>query len=295
MSSCSVLRTIANSRVGQGWRRRSGLPIGFAACLVLLPFPAAAEQLPLWEAGAGVAVLSLPDYRGSDQRIVRTLPLPYLIYRGERLKADRDGIRTMLFDSDRVELNLSAHGTLPASSDNVARRGMPDLRPIVELGPALNLRLTPKNAASTLQLRFPLRAAVAVDTPLRHVGWIFSPTLSWHTRTLATLPGWNVSASAGPVFQDRRYNDTFYGVGASEVLTDRPAYRARGGYSGSQMTLGLSRRFPHFWVGAFLRYDHLGGAVFNDSPLIRKRSALAAGIGVSWIFGQSATMVEADQ
>ena len=269
-----------------------------AGCLTLLATSATAhaDSLPLWEAGAGVATMSMPDYRGSDQRSVRNLPLPYLIYRGERLKADRDGIRTMLFDSDRVELNLSALGTLPSNStDNLARRGMPDLRPIIELGPALNFLLARPDPHTKLELRFPLRAAISIDTPLRHAGWIFSPSLAWQSRSVAALPGWNLSASGGPVFQDRRYNSVFYGVRQSEALPGRPAYAARGGYAGSHVTAGLSRRFSRFWVGAFMRYDHLGGAVFEDSPLIRSRNALTAGLGVSWIFGQSSTMVQADQ
>ena len=32
----------------------------------------------------------------------------------------------------------------------------------------------------------------------------------------------------------------------------------------------FTKRFPHYWVGAFLRYDTLRGAVFEDSPLVRQ-------------------------
>ncbi|MBE0620122.1 MAG: MipA/OmpV family protein, partial [Burkholderiales bacterium] len=58
---------------------------------VMLAFAAAgarAEQLPLWEAGAGAAALSFPDYRGSNERQSWLLPVPYIIYRGEFLQAD---------------------------------------------------------------------------------------------------------------------------------------------------------------------------------------------------------------
>ena len=48
---------------------------------------------PLWELGVGVAGLRLPDYRGSDQSRGYVLPLPYIVYRGTWLKADRDGAR----------------------------------------------------------------------------------------------------------------------------------------------------------------------------------------------------------
>src|SRR5438034_635008 len=36
-----------------------------AAAMLTLP-PCQAQQLPLWEAGAGIAALVLPDYRGAD-------------------------------------------------------------------------------------------------------------------------------------------------------------------------------------------------------------------------------------
>jgi outer membrane protein len=54
----------------------------------------------------------------------------------------------------------------------------------------------------------------------------------------------------------------------------------------------LSKRYRRYWVGGFLRYDNLTGAVFDDSPLVRDRSALAGGLAVSWIFGESSHLVD---
>jgi len=45
------------------------------------------------------------------------------------------------------------------------------------------------------------------------------------------------------------------------------------------------------WVGAFMRYDSLRGATFEDSPLVRSRSALTMGFGVSWILATSSELV----
>ena len=45
------------------------------------------------------------------------------------------------------------------------------------------------------------------------------------------------------------------------------------------------------WVGGFLRYDNLRGASFDDSPLVRRRSALTFGFGVSWILATSSERV----
>ena len=96
----------------------------------------------MWEAGLGIAAISLPDYRGADSSQTYVLPAPYLVYRGEFLKADRSGVRGTLFNTDRVELNLSLNATLPVSSrNNAARQGMANLRPTVELGPTLSVNL----------------------------------------------------------------------------------------------------------------------------------------------------------
>ena len=55
--------------------------------------------------------------------------------------------------------------------------------------------------------------------------------------------------------------------------------------------MALSKRFPKYWVGGFVRYDNLNGAVFEDSPLVRQKSYLAGGLAITWIFGESSTRV----
>jgi len=54
----------------------------------------------------------------------------------------------------------------------------------------------------------------------------------------------------------------------------------------------LSKRFPSYWVGGFLRYDSLSGAVFGDSPLVKRSNYLAGGIAIAWIIGESSRRVE---
>ena len=267
------------------------------ACALLAAFPAAAEPLPLWEAGLGVAAISLPDYRGADTSQAYVLPAPYFVYRGEFLKADRSGVRSTLFNSGRVELNLSLNATLPVSSkNNAVRQGMASLRPTVELGPTLSVNLW--NAPSgkmKLDLRTPLRTAVTMESSPRQIGWLFGPNVNLDVRDPFGMPGWNLGMLAGPLFQSRSYNNYFYGVGAGDATAARPRYEARGGYAGSQFTAAVSRRFDRYWVGGFLRYDTLGGASFEDSPLVQRKNAVSAGVAVSWIFGQSSTLVDASR
>lgn len=257
----------------------------------------AAEEKPLWEAGVGVATVSFPAYRGSDQRHNFLLPSPYFVYRGEFLKADRDGVRAELFDSDLAELTFSVALSPPASSDDIrARAGMPDLKANFELGPQLNLTLwRTENRARQLKLLLPMRAAFTLEKQSKSLGWVVHPKLNLDITDLSGLPGWNLGMQLGPLFGDRKQHNYFYGVDAAYATADRPAYAAGGGFAGMQYVVGVSKRYPKHWVGAFLRYDNLSGARFVDSPLVRTRNYVAAGVAVSWILGESAERVVVDE
>jgi outer membrane scaffolding protein for murein synthesis (MipA/OmpV family) len=246
---------------------------------------------PLWELGLGVAGLRLPDYRGSDQYRGYLVPLPYIVYRGTWLKADRDGARALLFDTQRVKVDVSVAASTPTrSQDNTARTGMPNLAAVGEIGPNLNLTL----AGSVenhwrLELRLPVRAGATLERSPQFIGTTFSPHLNLDLGGIHG--GWNLGLLTGPLFADRKYNQHFYGVDPVYASADRAAYAARGGYAGWQALAATSRRFGNTWVGAFLRYDNLRGAVFEGSPLVRSSSALTLGFGVSWIMATSSELV----
>ncbi len=248
---------------------------------------------PLWEAGAGLAALYLPDYRGASHGRVYVLPVPYFVYRGDFLKADRHGVRGVLFDTDRAEFNLSVGAALPVdSSRSPEREGMRNLRPTVELGPSLDLNLwRARDLRAKVDLRLPVRGAVTVESRSRYTGAQFFPHLNLDVNDVAGLTGWNLGVLGGPVYTDRRYNEYYYAVGAADATPTRPAYEARGGYGGAQFIVALSRRFPRFWVGAYVRHDTLRGAVYESSPLVGSRSYTAGGIGVSWVLGESSGRV----
>ena len=256
-----------------------------------------AEMRPLWEVGAGLVGLSLPNYRGSDERQALVLPMPYLIYRGEVLRADGDGLRGLLFDSERLEINVSLNGSIPVNSeDDPVRQGMDDLDPAVELGPTVNFRLWQSaDRRMRLDARAPLRTAITVASRPEQIGWLFSPNLLLEIRDPAGQAGWNLGVQAGPYFNDREYNTYFYGVRPAEARVDRPAYAASGGYSGSQLMFTLTKRFPRWWVGGFLRVDSLAGAVIEDSPLVKRSDAVSAGLALSWVFKESKKRVESEE
>lgn len=258
---------------------------------------ACAAEKPLWDLGIGVSALSFPDYRGSDESSLYAIPFPYFVYRGTFFKADRDGVRGIIFDSDRIELNVSLGASLPVNSEeNAARQGMPDLQPTVEIGPSLDLRLwRTDDRRYKLDLRMPIRAAITIAGEVEDVGWVFSPRLNLDIIDVGGFAGWDMGILAGPLFGSQRNHDYFYSVAPQYATASRPAFDAEGGYAGSQFLMSLSKRFPKFWLGAFARWDSLKGAAFVDSPLVKSEQAFAAGIGVAWVLGESSTRVEADE
>lgn len=248
---------------------------------------------PVWEAGLGATLLTLPDYRGSDKSREYLLPLPYLVYRGPFFSVDRGGLKAELLDKGRLELDFSVNLSVPVRSDgNSARAGMPSLRPAVEIGPQLIADLwNASDGRAKLQLQLPLRYAFALSSDTRDAGFVFHPRLGLDVRDFAGFRGLNAGMILGPMFATRRQHDYFYTVDPLYATAGRPAYQASGGYSGMQLTMSLSKRFPTYWFGAFVRADWLQGAVFRDSPLVRRETTVAAGVAISWIFATSADRV----
>jgi MipA family protein len=254
---------------------------------------AAAEEKPLWEIGAGVAAFSFPSYRGSDQTNNFLMPVPYFSYHGDFLKADRHGIRGSIFGSERVDLTVSLALSPPAPSDEIdVRSNMPDLEATFEIGPQLDLTFwRSENRARFVKLLMPLRAAFTVEGSPKDIGWVFHPKLNMDITDLPNMPGWNLGMLAGPLFGDKRQHAYYYSVAPQFATASRPAYEAASGYAGMQYLVALSKRFPKYWVGSFIRYDNLGGSVFEDSPLVRQKDYFAAGLAISWVLGESSTRV----
>ena len=258
--------------------------------------PAHADSLPLWEAGAGVSALSLPDYRGSDHQSTYVLPFPYVIYRGDIFKVDREGMRAKFFESDRIQFDVSGGGSVPvSSSSDRARNGMPDLRPTLEIGPVVQYRAwRAADGASHVDVRLPVRRALTYENGrIVDVGTVAAIQFAWDRSLRFDSGSGNLGVLAGPLFGDRRQHDYFYAVAPGYATASRPAYAARGGYAGSQATAAFSRRAGRLWFGAYVRYDDLHGAVFEDSPLVVRHSAVAGGLGIAWVFGASSRLVEA--
>jgi MipA family protein len=253
------------------------------------------ESKPEWEVGAGLAYIDFPMYRGSNERRSYLLPIPYFVYRGERLQVNRERMRGLIFKRDAAELDVSVNGSVPARG-SVARQGMPDLDPTLELGPSLNFHiLYSQDKRNTFDIRMPLRAVFASNfSHVQHVGWLFQPQLNLDFRNIRRS-GWNIGLVGGPIFSDKHYHGYFYNVEPQYATATRPAYTASGGYAGTQYIFAFNRRAPSGdWVGGFMKWDNLNGAVFADSPLVTSKHYFTIGFAMTWTFDKSDKMVEVD-
>lgn len=243
-----------------------------------------AADKPLWEAGVGLVALDMPHYLGANQSSSYVLPLPYFIYRGEYIRADRGGLRGFIYDSEKLDLRLSMSGALPVNSeDNDARQGMDDLDLMLEVGPTLRYKIYKKNG-HIFRADWPLRAAFTVGSNFfHHQGWTSNPRLHYEKRVKA----WTVSSNLGLVFSDSHYHGYIYNVGAADVTANRAFYQANSGYTGARFSLGAKRRMGDFFWGASLHYYDLNGAVNVDSPLLKSEDYFSVSLMLAWAFSKS--------
>lgn len=284
-----VKTIISPDKPDMAWWRRGVL------LLCLWPAFSVAELKPQWELGIGMTPIYSPDYRGSDQSRAYVVPLPYLVYHGDIIRYDRRGLYGRLIDTGRVRLDVSFDAGVPVdSSKNDARQGMPDLDPVFEVGPSLEICVWNKcDAARGAQLRLPVRAVYSTDfSSTDSRGGTFYPHVNLDFKHLGPDRNWNFSVSGGALFASERYHDFYYQVAPEFVTAARPAYDAQRGYSGARVMLTFSRRFRNIWLGGFARYDNLSGTVFEDSPLVRVHHSFMAGFGLAWVLAESTDLVD---
>jgi outer membrane protein len=235
--------------------------------------------LPRWEAGVAAGGGWVADYPGADQSHARGLATPWLIYRGDVLRIDRDGVRGRLFDHPDVELDITASAAFNAR-DSDARDGMPGLDYLFGVGPQLvykGLRDAPGRPTLHLKLRG------AASTDFRGVdrrGATLSAEARWR---FAAGPQARWSVEAEPIWASRGLQRYFYEVAPAHATAARPAYRARGGYLGTELGVSYLRRVDadlSWFAGVNLL--SLRGAANADSPLLRHDVNASLGVGLVW-------------
>ncbi len=258
-----------------------------ALAAVVWALPAAtAEELPKWEAGIAAGGGWTPHYPAADEGNAAIAGVPYLKYRGQRLRLGEDGLVTgRLFRTARVHVTASVRGSLPASSnDNTARAGMPDLDALFEVGPQVELLLAGHREDNSVSLKLPVRFVFSTDfSNLRDRGVVFQPRLSYHHEGLFGSDDLSATASIGPSFASERLMDYFYEVPPQFATPERPASRADGGYLGSDLAFSLTYRVsPRFNLLVGTEVSYYGGATNRDSPLFRSDTGVKAGVGFAW-------------
>jgi outer membrane protein len=242
---------------------RHGIVVALLVLSFLFPGKAICQEKPVWELGVGAGLLYIPDYRGSDESRFYLLPYPYVVYRGDILKVDKQKISGQIFKTDRILIDASIFGSVPVKSDNnTARAGMPDLDPTFEVGPALNITiLDNRENRYNLNLSLPVRAVFSTNfSSVSREGWVFAPRLNFEKGDIIPQTGLNLGISVGPMFADSGYHAYYYTVEPAYATAIRPEYSAGGGYSGSTVTIGLSKSYKQFIFNTFVSADFLRGS-----------------------------------
>ena len=261
-----------------------------AICLCVSS-PANAQQsqssLPLWELGGFGVVTSQQAYPGSDQQINRGLALPFFVYRGEFLRADRDTDGVRARKTPLYELDVSVAGAFGAGGDELdARRGTPKLGTLVEFGPRLRLNLSDAESNPRWGLDFPVRGVFNLSDSLRHRGLKAEPTL---TLLGSTDGNWCYALGAGVLLADKKLSDTLYGVNPLYSTPNRDAYETGGGLMAWRLSGSVTEQIKQDWrLFAFTRFDFVAGAKNEDSPLVRQKSDATVGLGLSFTWLRSA-------
>lgn len=249
---------------------------------------------PLWEAGLVGIGGYVPHYPASDENRPDGILLPYLVYRGEIFRAGEKGIaRGRLFRSKRVEFDLSLDGSFETESEeNLARRGMPDLDYLFELGPRLQVTLTDRFLGGKIDLELPFRGVIATDfSSVSSEGIVFQPQIAWqHGNLLGT--GTKIKLSFGPIWATEEFMDYFYEVEPRFATRERPAFDGRGGYLGSEFTIsGIRKIDDYLSIIGDLKIDYYKGSSNEHSPLFRDDVTISVRIGLLWTPFRSKRMV----
>ena len=241
-----------------------------------------------WELGIGLSVLDIPFYPGSSQSKTYLVPIPHLLYRSEKFEVD-NGLQATFLKTPKLRFDISADFGVPVNSeDSTARQGMPDIDLVIQIGPSLEVTLAGgRFKPSHTRLEFPVRAAIATDfRSTQHVGWIFEPRLTFETlRPHKT--GFAYLLSGGLRYATEEYNDYYYAVDPEFATPARPVFDPEGGYSGLFVDAIANWRTDNFIYFAFVRYQNLTGAEFENSPLVEQNDYFFVGAGLTWVFARN--------
>ena len=243
-------------------------------------------ELPLWEVGLFGGAGRLPHYRGSDEYKTYFLPLPFFIYRGEVFRANREGVKSIFWENDRLETGLSMSGNPPVDDDNLAREGMPELGAIGEIGPMLKGYLRERRHPNPFYAVAAVRMAISADPDNFHTAHEgFRGDVRLVYRNYTWLEKWKVvfGLNAAVDFADAEGQRYFYEVEPRYATAERPAYSPDGGYSGFSLSANATKSLnSRLKLGVYYRWDNLAGSSYEDSPLVMTENNHIVGAALIW-------------
>jgi MipA family protein len=288
--SCSPVgllrdRRVSLARIVAGW-----MMVAASAAQAQAPAPptVSTPPLPLWELGVFAVTASQQAYPGASQQTSRSIVLPFGVYRGQFLRADRGTFGVRAVKTPEFEIDVGFGGSLGSDSDRIeVRRGMPDLGTLVEAGPRLKWNLNGDDGAGRLRAEFPLRGVFDLSDGFRYKGLSFEPELTYEARA---SQGWRWSAGAGLVAGNRRLTDVLYGVAPQFATPERAAFDARAGLIAWRVSGTVSYLItPDLRLIGFARADTVAGAANRASPLVQQRTGVSGGIALSYTLFRSSS------
>jgi MipA family protein len=267
-----------------------GAIVGGILLTTALAAQAQQPKLPLWEVGGVMFGVSQQAYPGSDQNILRGLPLPYFIYRGDVLRADEERMGLRALTTADVELDFDFAGAFGSSGGDIeARQGMPDLGTLVEVGPRLKWHLG-QAAGGRWMAEFPLRAVFDLSDGMASRGFSFEPGLQY-ARFSPVGVAYRVGLSA--LIGNRRHNDVFYTVAPEYATAERPTYASSSGLIAWRLGVSAGMPLNADWrLFGFARLNTVAGAANQDSPLVRRDHGASVGLGVTWTWMRSEALAK---
>ena len=258
------------------------------------------NERPLWELGLFNGIARLPHYRGSDEYKLYALPLPYLIYRGKVIQSDEYGIRGIFFKTKHLESSLSFWGNPPIGGDNRARKEMPDLDALFEIGPAIKWFFKDRGSLDYLYLSIALRGVSSANfdfgVDFAYQGLHGGLQLIYNNRSLFAQNNLEFDFSVGINFTDKDYNSYFYDVSSKYVLPERGFYESDGGYAGFSVSVSIKKKITqNLFLGGYSRWDNINGAVFDDSPLVKGKNNFVIGCALIWKIAESKRSAGSDE
>lgn len=257
---------------------------------ILLATVVLPEGRPLYEFGFFAGAAAAIDYPASDQKHFQWLAVPTITYRGDILKSNREeGTKALFFNSERFEVSFSGGGSFPVESRvNDARKGMPNLDWVLELGPKLNFYFINRPGDQVFYFYLPYRQLFTTDfRKAGETGYTIAPGLFYQQNHLID-DSFSFYGTITFNWYDQRANAYFFDVKKAFETPDRQVYEAKSGYCSTDLSAAVSfeaRKNFFLFLGISL-YD-FSSSVNSQSPLFRARNSWSFGTGLSYTWLES--------